>query len=1726
MHDSRVGALRAHDVAIVGMSCRLPGAASIAAFWANLRDGVESIAILSDAELEVGDPSVLTNPAYVRAAAVAPDIDRFDAALFGYSPHEAALIDPQQRMLLECAWEALEDAGYDPERFGAAIGVFAGTGLNTYLINNVHPVQGHSPDRTFLESPADLQMLLANGAGFAPTRISYKLDLRGPSVNIQTACSTGLVAVHMACQSLLAGDCDMVLAGAANVCVPSRKGYLHQPGMIFSSDGHCRAFDARADGTVFGCGGGMVALKLLSAAVEAGDRIHAVIRGSAINNDGATKIGYAAPSIAGQAEVISLAFAAADVEPGTIGYVETHGTATRLGDSVELAALTRAFNRTDRTVAAAGGRHCAIGSVKTNIGHLAEAAGIAGLIKTALAIEHGMLPPSLHFEAPNPSIDFERTPFHVNAALREWPVQAVPRRAGVSAFGMGGTNAHVIVEEAPRAAAPSNPIDRKRHVFTLSARTDAALRQLIERHSEFLARHPDTCLADLCFTVNTGRRRLGRRLAIVAGSTSELRARLAAKPAAQLDAVVGGPAESNVSPRAIAFLFSGQGSQHARMAQDLYDSEPVFRQTLQQCDRILREGGVLERPLLDILYGSDDHSGLLDRTSCAQPALFAVEYALAQMWIAWGIRPSVVMGHSVGEYVAACIAGVFGLEDGLRLVAERGRLMERTAPGRMVAVWAGEAEVRAAIVAAGVDDDGVAVAAINSTDRVVISGDPEDVQNVCASLVARGIAIRELRVSRAFHSRSMDAMLAEFEALVGRTTLSQPRIALISNVTGDVATDEVIQPAYWARHARAPVRFADGMTTLDRLGVDVLIEIGPDAVLLPLGKRCLPQHEGVWLSTLRRAPQGTSSAAHDDWNHLLTGLGTLYVRGVQIDWFGFDRPYRRRRIHAPTYPFERSRHWIEAPKSRSHGRPVAPAFQFPAPAEIARRLRPGLERLMNAPGMDAYRQGLRQLEDRSIAHVLNAFDAMGWQFRPGQRVSTDAIASALGATNPRWLNRLLAMLEEAGFLRNSDPAPDGQPGESWEVLARLDARACRREPEAVGPDAVQAERQLLERCGPRLADALRGACDPMQVLFSAGAGADVAHFYATSPILHAMNVLAQEVVAFMIARLPPAGPVRVLEIGAGTGATTAHVLPQLPPARTEYVFTDIGASLLAAARTRFADHQFVKYRLLDIERGIGEQGFDAGGYDLVIASNVLHATQDLGATLRNVRELLSAHGMLVLVEGIAPTRWVDLTFGFAEGWWRFTDSERRRCSPLVGPESWRTLLEACGFEAVETVSTLEERPEATALAQALLIARANGVTQPVAECAYPARAPAPASTSPRATTEARPLERSTRPGGERREILRDYVLKQVGRVLGIETIDGGRELADMGMDSLSAIELRLCLQRDLGCTLPSTLTYDHPSADALVNYLAGLAGSEGITGAAGVADAGSAGAGSGEGWCSTLVSLQSRGSGAPFFCVPGILGDSAQFHQLARCLGRDRPFHGLRSLGRDEDLPAHEEIAAIAAHHVEAIRSRYPRGPYLLGGHSFGGLVAFEMARQMLGQGDEIGGLVILDIQAMVGENFQHVLAEGFDEQSAASAAIDAALRQQGRPVSSGEIRRLQRVVGANMRAMARYRPQRGHPLPRITLIHAGDRHPDDVFLPDAATTVRDPAWGWRELSGAPVRLHTVPGNHLSMLAAPHVEVLAGQLRACLARADHGGTAAGSMRIPVTAEADRTERLP
>ncbi len=926
-------------IAIIGLAGRFSGSEDLSAFWQMLKHGQDAVVSWNDTELLAAgvDPVLLHHPNYVKAGTVIPDVEYFDADFFDMSARDAEITDPQHRLFMECAWQALEEAGYPPTTTNLCIGLYAGVGENNYQRHYLEPRMTE-----LLSSVGEYRLSILNSKDFIATRTAYKLNLTGPVLTVQTACSTSLVAVHIACQSLLNFECDMALAGGVSIVLPQGQGYLYEPGMILSPDGFCRAFDAQAQGTSPGSGVGVVLLKRLADALADGDNVDAVILGSAINNDGSDKIGYTAPSVKGQAAVILEAQAAADVHPEQISYIEAHGTGTPLGDPIELQALTQAFQaNTQRT------GYCTIASVKTNIGHADTAAGIAGLIKTVLALKHRQLPPSLHFANPNPQIDFTNSPFFVSDRLRDWEVEPNSQRcAGVSSFGIGGTNAHAIVAEAP-IVEPSSP-SRSVQLLTLSAKTYTALETATRNLSDWLQHHtnPELSLPDVAYTLNRGRQSFAyRRMLVCADMSDAIGQLIQPEHLSTRRQGAGGREQGEMTPdscrgaernmglnpplltsgsrkcgdstppepspllpapcspasfsthqttektREVVFLFPGQGTQYANMTRVIYETEPVFKSTLDKCAELLISH--LGQDLRHLLYSDEEQNNAkLKQTAFTQPALFAVEYALANLWMSWGIQPKAMLGHSLGEYVAASLAGVFSLEDALALVTVRGKLMQSLPLGSMLAVPLSEAAIQQWLTPE------LSLAVVNGVERCVLSGTQEKITTLQQKLQAQGIDSRHLHTSHAFHSHLLEPVLASFTQKIQQVQLHPPTLPYLSNLTGTwISPEQATDPDYWVRHLRHTVRFGDNLHALFQQEADVFLEVGPGHTLSTLAQQH-PDYSARF-TVLQSLPRNRETEKNAETKQILATLGELWIRGVSVDWDGFYALEQRHRLPLP-----------------------------------------------------------------------------------------------------------------------------------------------------------------------------------------------------------------------------------------------------------------------------------------------------------------------------------------------------------------------------------------------------------------------------------------------------------------------------------------------------------------------------------------------------------------------------------------------------------------------------------------------------------------------------------------------------------------------------------------------------------------------------------------------------------------------------------------------------------
>ncbi|NEQ40369.1 MAG: SDR family NAD(P)-dependent oxidoreductase [Okeania sp. SIO3I5] len=900
--------------AIIGIACRFPGADDYSQFWKNLEAGVNSISEIPRQRWEVekyySPISNQPNKTISKWSGLIEGIDQFDAQFFDISPREATRMDPQQRIMLELSWSCLEDGGYSPlELSGSKVGVFIG------VCNYDYDQLQHR-----IETNADGHSGTGTWTCMLPNRISSFFNWHGPSIPIDTACSSSLAAIHYAIHAIYRGECETALVGGVSICcTPIRYIQMSQQGML-SPTGQCRTFSSDADGYVRGEGAGTVLLKPLTKAIEDGDRIYGVIKGSAINHGGKART-ITSPNVYSQAQVIRSAYTDANVSPNTVSYIESHGTGTPLGDPIEINALKRAYKQLYQQygVEKTEKSYCGIGAVKSNIGHLEGAAGIAGLIKVLLAMKYKKLPQIVNFKELNPRISIEDTPFYIIEETQEWKRlknesgEEIPRRAGLSSFGIGGVNTHIILEETSqevKSQKSEDSLDRPQQILTLSGQTEKSLKELATKYQAYLESKTESSLQNICFSANTGRTHLAERLAVIAESKSDLQQKLVDfLQDNEINGVLRGKAENQ--EKEIAFLFTGQGSQYVDMGRQLYETQPTFRKILNQCNEILKK--YLEVPLLEVLY-SESSSSLLDQTAYTQPALFSIEYALAKLWESWGIKPNVVMGHSVGEYVASTIAGVFSLEDGLKLIAMRGKLMQKLpSGGEMVSLLASESQVTEAI---GEYSSQVTIAAINGPESIVISGESEAIVSVCSKLEAMGVKTKKLQVSHAFHSPLMEPMLAEFAAVAQEVTYSQPQIPVISNVTGEKVTSEMTTAEYWVNHVRQPVKFAQSMKTLHEEGYQIFLEIGPKPILLGMGRQCVPGDSGVWLPSLRPQKIPLQSPLEkekpeDEWQQMLSSLGQLYVQGAKVNWSGFDRDYSNQKVALPTYPFERERYWLD-----------------------------------------------------------------------------------------------------------------------------------------------------------------------------------------------------------------------------------------------------------------------------------------------------------------------------------------------------------------------------------------------------------------------------------------------------------------------------------------------------------------------------------------------------------------------------------------------------------------------------------------------------------------------------------------------------------------------------------------------------------------------------------------------------------------------------------------------
>lgn len=1370
---------RREPIAIVGMGMRFPGGVRDADSYSDLlwsgRDAVTEIPPQrwSLDALYASDPDQ-PGKMTTRHGGFLEDVDQFDAEFFGVSPREAASMDPQQRLVLEVGWEALEDSGRSPLGLnGASVGVYLGIANGDY-------------GRALFAHPEMIDAYFSTGNAYsvAAGRLSYYLGLQGPSLAIDTACSSSLVAIHLACQALRLGECDLALAGGVNLILTPEMNINFSKARMMAADGRCKTFDAAADGYVRGEGCGMIVLRRLSDAMADGDRILAVIRGSALNQDGRSG-GLTAPNGPSQEAVIRAALDNAGIEASAVSYVETHGTGTPLGDPIEAGALGAVFKE-DRS------EPLLIGSVKTNLGHLEAAAGIAGVIKVIQSLRRQEIPKNLHFHQGNPLIEWDALNLTVASQARPWTPIAGRRIAGVSSFGFSGTNAHVLIEEAPLAPVPvAANGERPLHVLALSAREPGTLRDLAGRYVDRLT--DGSSLTDICFSANSGRAHFNHRLSVVGASATEMReALLAFSEGRSHPGLSVGVVDESRRPR-VAFLFTGQGAQHAGMGRALYETCPVFKQALDECARGFAP--YLDRDLFQIMFSDP----AINEARYAHPTIFSLQVALTRLWRSWGIEPIAALGHSLGEYAAAHAAGVFSLPDAIRLVAERGRLtQELPVGGAMAAVLATHDVVEAETARS---EGALEVAGWNGPANAVIAGASEAIENAVARLQAAGVEAKRLRVSYAGHSRFVAPALPALGEALRTVDFKPPRLTLVANVSGKVAgPEEMSRPEYWTKQIREPVRFAQSMETLAGLGITHFIEIGPHPVLLGMGADCIPGVGPVWLPSLHRD--------RSDWRDLAESLQRLYVDGATPDWASFDRDFSRARVSLPTYPFRRRRHWTDLGPSRTDNAIVWPD------------LTKALDRQSSLAPLDfdaaSYPDKWRVLSRVTTAVAVAFFREAGLFLTAGERRTRDEVLSSanIGPSYRHLIGRWVNLLVADGLLR-----PEGSYFVADRPLPAPDLASVWREAEVSLTDNAPLL-AYLKHCGSLAGGVLTGRQSPLETLFPNGSFELAENLYRRSATMRYINELAVAAVQIVAAKLSGRS-LRILEVGAGTGGTTAAVAPAISSDRVHYVFTDVSDVFLDRAREKFASYPFMEFRRFDLDQDPDAQGYAPASFDLVLSANAVHATTNLRTSLQRLRDLLAPGGILLLVESTTHFDWFDMSTGLIEGWQHFED-DLRTDNPLLSPDVWIAALGDAGF--VDAGAWPRSGTAADHVGMHVLAARVPGTFVPttmMAPSPAEARESNPEPVAPRDDVRSRIIVATP---SERPDLLRDFIRESVIRILRLSQEEAparNARLMDLGFDSLMAVQLRNQLGAGLGLErpLPATLMFDYPTIDSLTSYL-------------------------------------------------------------------------------------------------------------------------------------------------------------------------------------------------------------------------------------------------------------------------------------------------------------------
>ncbi|MBW4630829.1 MAG: acyltransferase domain-containing protein [Iphinoe sp. HA4291-MV1] len=1789
------------DIAVIGLSGRFPKAQNIEQFWQNLRSGVESISFFSTQELESAgiDSATLNDPNYVKAAVPLEHIDLFDASFFGYNPRDAEIMDPQHRIFLECACVALENAGYNPQTYSGSIGVYAGSTISNYLFNIYS-------NPNIRESVSGVEISLGNHPDYLPMRVSFKLNLTGPSYAIQTSCSTSLVAVHVACQSLLNYECDMALAGGISILdMQSKNGYRYQEDGVLSPDGHCRAFDAKAKGTIFGSGVGIVVLKKLKDALADGDRIHAVIKGSAVNNDGSLKAGFTAPSVEGQVEVIAEAIAAAGVEAETITYVETHGTGTPLGDPIEIKALTKAF----RTSTLKRG-FCAIGSVKTNVGHLDAAAGIAGLIKTILALKHKQIPPSLHFKEPNPQIDFANSPFYVNNTLSEWKTDRIPRRAGITSLGFGGTNAHVIVEEAPPIEA-SNP-GRTYKLLMLSAKTSSALEAATVNLGNYLQQHPELNLADVAYTLQVGRQAFNHRRILVCHDIED-----AVKTLHPLEPKRVFTHYQQPCNHPVVFMFPGQGAQYVNMARELYQSEPKFTEEVDRCCLMLRP--FLGLDLRDILYPSEAQTQTatkqLEQTSITQPALFVIEYALSKLWMAWGVRPEAMIGHSIGEYVAATLSGVFSLKDALALVAARGRLMQQVPKGAMLSVQLSEQQVQPLL------GKELSLAGVNGPSLCVVSGSTDAIAQLQQQLLEKDVGCRKLHTSGAFHSQMMDSVIELYTQYIQKVKLNTPKIPFISNVTGTwITTAQATDSHYWARHLRQTVRFSSGMTELLKEPERILLEVGPGGTLSTFAKQYY-NLEPVVLTSLRHPQEQQSDIAF-----LLNTLGKLWLFGVQVDGSGFYANERRHRIPLPTYPFERQRYWISRQAqphdvratqvSLSKKPDIADWFYLPLWKQSAPPGLLGKENLAEQKSctlvfMDECGLGyqlVKKLEhlgsSKAIAvRVGSEFSKLSdslYTLNPRQSHDYDALLNELGALNKipntivhlwsvtpderteselEWFDSaqylgfysLLFLTQALGKQNWTDKfqitvvSNNIQSVTAEEILCPEKATVLglvKVIPQEYSNISCRSIDVALPRCGSWQEEKL---VDHLLTELITKSSELVIAYRGLNRWVQTFEPVRLEEAKGSTSRLKKGGVYLIIEGLGNIGLILAQYLAQTVQAKlvlighkglpekdewSQWLAThdhqdeisrkirkvqaldELGAEVLVLsvdvtnfeqmqrAITLATEHSGNIHGVIyaaeivsdnsnknsnksiqEISQTDCQYQFQSKTHGLFVLEKILQARElDFYLLISSLSSILGGLGYVaysaanIFVDTFAhkqnqtnPVPWISVNCDR----WQLGEEEQNIANRTTLAELFITPEE--GIKAFQRIF-ISEKITQVVVSTGDLQARFDQWLKLESLGDIDQTSFAGDTKEELASTS---LARILHP---RPNLGNDYVaprthieqtLADIWReILCIEHIGIHDDFFELGGHSLLAVHLMAKIKKQLGQNIQLSALFQGATIKHLASILHEQANNQTLSG---------------------LVAIQPQGSKPPLFFVHPVGGNILCYYELSRHLSWDQPFYGLQALGLNGECEPITRIEDMATQYIKALREIQPTGPYFLGGWSMGGVVAFEMAQQLLRHGDQVAMLAMLDSPVPVKSEQTAEVDDYDDVKILVDFATDMAL-SAGKNLSGSvdelqglgldeqlnyfleqarianllpldfelqQLRCLLKVFKSNVLALQSYAPQ-VYPN-KFVYFQASDEVSNDL---------QNPTLFWGGLSCKTVEIITIPSNHYTIITKPHIKVV------------------------------------